>query len=251
MSIELAGLLIAAATLVFGGTIKGAVGIGLPLIAVPVLAALYSPTTAIAVMVIPLIASNAWQLWIFRAAGAGRTGLVFMLLGCVVGVSLGTILLGVLSEAWLGLMIALVIFGYLGLRLGLPGLILRPAHARTAAMPIGLVAGVLQGATGISGPIFLTFVHAQRLSRETHIFVLSAIFTVLSVTQMLSLSIYGLMTGSMFLLSAACLAPIFLGMTLGQYLGRKLGQIFFERLTVLVLAITAVTLVARALPQIV
>ena len=54
-------LLIAAAVLLGAGTVKGAFGAGLPLISIPPLAALTDPVSAIAILTIPILGSNAFQ----------------------------------------------------------------------------------------------------------------------------------------------------------------------------------------------
>src|SRR5690606_39913737 len=83
-----------------GGMVKGATGMGLPLIALPVLTAAFGLQHAIGLMTIPLIVTNIWQVWRFRAA-AGTDRLAFMplfLVGGVVGIGIGTWALTTLPE---------------------------------------------------------------------------------------------------------------------------------------------------------
>jgi uncharacterized membrane protein YfcA len=248
--IELAGLAFAALAIVFGGFLKGAVGMGAPLVAIPVLAGIYGIRTAIAVMTVPLIASNLWQMWSYRTATEGRGALLRLLAGCAVGVVLGTFLLGIVPEAWLAVVLAALLFAYLALYLSRPDVTLTPAKARLTAVPVGIITGILQGSAGISTPVSVTFIHAQRLPREAHLFAVSAMFTALSATQILALTAVGVMTWRLIALSIAALVPIMAGVWLGQYLGNRFSHRTFERLTLAAIALIAVGLLAKAVPEI-
>jgi uncharacterized protein len=234
----------------FGGLLKGAVGMGAPLVSVPVLAAIYGVRTAIAVMTIPLIVSNLLQIWTYRRAREGRNALMRLLAGCVVGVVLGTFLLGVAPEAWLAVVLAVLLAAYLVFSLARPEFSLSAATARHAALPVGLATGVLQGAAGISTPVSVTFIHAQRLTRDAHLFAVSTMFTVLSMTQIVALSAIGVMTWRLAATSVAALVPIMAGVWAGQLFGDRVSRRAFERLTLAVLAMIAIGLLAKALPEI-
>lgn len=239
----------AALAILLGGLVKGAIGLGAPLVAVPVLAAIYGVKTAIAVMTVPLIVSNIWQIWTYRATIEGRAMLKGLLAGCVLGVVAGTLLLGLLPEAWLGLFLAIMLFVYLGLALSRPGWALTQAAARLMALPIGFVTGLLQGAAGLSTPVGATFIHAQRLGREAQVFAASAMFFTLSATQIVALASIDVMTEALVLLSAAALVPMMLGVWLGQYLGGRFSRKAFERLTLLVIFAVGVGLLLQSLPE--
>ena len=63
---EWTGVLVMVLALAAGAVVKGASGMGLPLIALPVITAFFGLQHAIGLMVIPLIVTNAWQVWRFR-----------------------------------------------------------------------------------------------------------------------------------------------------------------------------------------
>lgn len=235
--------------ILLGGLIKGAIGLGAPLVAVPVLAAIYGVKTAIAVMSVPLVVSNIWQIWTYRATIEGRGMLKRLLAGCVAGVVAGTLLLGLLPEAWLGLFLAIMLFVYLALAASRPGWALAQPIAERIALPIGLLTGTLQGAAGLSTPIGATFIHAQRLGREAQVFAASAMFFTLSMTQILALASLDLMTLELAALSVAALVPIMLGVWLGQYLGARFSRKTFERLTLLVILGVAIGLLLQSVPE--
>lgn len=247
--IESFGLLLAGLTILGAGTVKGVVGIGAPLVAVPLLATIYDVPTAIAVMTIPLLVSSSWQMWANRGARLRRGTLLLLLSGCVAGVVIGTLLLGVIPHVWLDFVLAALVFGYVAIHLGRPDIVLSQQGAHRAAAPVGVVTGILQGAAGVSTPVSVTFVLAQHLKREAFLFATQSIFTVMAVTQILSLSTVGIMTPELGLASLAALVPMMVGTWLGQYLGHLASQRTFERLTLAVLVLIAISLVADGLSE--
>ena len=52
-----------AAAILFGGIVKGTLGVGLPLFAVPIMSLMIGSTQAIALVAVPVLVSNIWQAW--------------------------------------------------------------------------------------------------------------------------------------------------------------------------------------------
>jgi len=81
-----------------GSLAKGVTGIGLPLIAVPLLAAFIGVEHAVVLMVVPGLVSNGWLLWVHRGAAPPFAKLrAFMFFGVLGGIA-GTWLLAVASR---------------------------------------------------------------------------------------------------------------------------------------------------------
>jgi len=76
---ELIDVILAGLTILSAGFLKGILGIGAPLVAVPILAALYDVPTAIAVMTFPLVVSSFAQAWMHRKAAFDRATLIRLL----------------------------------------------------------------------------------------------------------------------------------------------------------------------------
>ena len=75
-----------------GAIAKGATGMGLPLIAMPVMASAFGLQHAISIMTLPLLVTNIWQVWRLRgeAASPSLRFLVPMIIGGIAGVVAGT-----------------------------------------------------------------------------------------------------------------------------------------------------------------
>lgn len=240
-------LLLVGAALGLGGVVKGALGLGLPLVTVPALAAFLGVPHALAVMMVPLVLTNAWQVWHVRGDRAGTRFLVPLIGLGMVGVAIGTWGLTFLPVEALSLALAGMVGLYIALYLLKPDVVLSPGMGLKLAPWVGLFGGSLQGATGISAPITVTFVHALGFERRTFVFAVSAMFLVLTLVQLGSLTVAGIMTWERFLQGWIALAPIALGMPIGTWAASKLSRRAFERVVLALLAVMALRLLQTGL----
>ena len=235
MSIESLAVVIAA--LLLGTLGKAITGFGLPLFAVPAMAAFIDVQTAVVVMVLPSTLSNAWLMWTFRRSAAALPGL-WAGLGCgVVGIGIGAWLLSALDPAIMALVLSGWIAVYLLTELARYEVPSRLTENRGMfAAAVGL-AGICQGATGIAGPILVTFMYAMRRSREVVVFALAAVFLSYGIVQAGFYLSLGLVSEERLWQSAAATIPVILGMPLGLWIGRRIQARAFRHLVrVLLLA---------------
>lgn len=215
-----------------GAISKGATGMGMPLIAVPIMTAFIGLQQSVAVLLIPILVSNAWQVWRFRAVRSdGRLGfLIPMLTVSAIGVIVGTWFLTATPERGLAIALGLLLIAYLVFRLAKPLFVVSPRSAMRWGGAAGLGAGLLHGATGISAPIGVTFIHAMRMERDVHVYAVSAMFLVLALVQAPALWVAGLLNAQALVYGTLGLIPIFLLMPLGQWLAGKLSSQAFDRM---------------------
>ena len=162
--------------LALSGLVKGALGAGLPVVAVPVLASFFGVPYAIAMMVVPTVVTNIWQLWQFRRHRAGMGWLVWLCGAAGIGIAIGTWVLASLPGHILGRILAVVVVAYIAMRLVKPHWHMPIAVGARLAPVIGLISGFLQGATGISAPVSLTYMSSLGFSRPQFVFAVSALF---------------------------------------------------------------------------
>ncbi|RMH47409.1 MAG: sulfite exporter TauE/SafE family protein [Alphaproteobacteria bacterium] len=247
MSTDPVALGLAALALGIGGVLKGATGAGTPVVAVPILAVIVDVPLAVSVMMVPNLLSNVVQAWQYRAKTLpGAFTWVFAGAGAL-GTIAGSVMLAGLPGEALMLTVGLVVFVYIGFRLTRPGWRLAFALARRLAFPVGLVAGILQGMSGISAPVSISFLNALGLSRGQFIATISVFFWVMTVTQVPALFAVGILTWHRMALSCLALLPIFAGMPLGALLARRLSARTFDRVMLALLGLIAVRLVWQAL----
>jgi len=248
MSIQL--LMLVSFALGVGAVVKGATGLGLPIVAMPVLASFLGVPHAIAILALPIIVTNIWQVWQLRESRHRTPFLGPMLLLGAVGIVAGTFLLKILPSSWSSLFLGLMLAGYIALRLFSPSFVLSMDRGRRLAKPVGFVAGTVQGATGLSSPVGVPFIHAMRLSRDDLVFSVSAMFLAFSLVQLFSLIFAGLYEMRFFVEGLLALIPVTLMMPVGNWLGRVISPSAFDKLFIAILALIAANLIYSALSAI-
>lgn len=226
-------------SLVLGGMIKGATGIGAPFVAIPAIATVTDIRQAIIIMLAPTIVTNLWQSWAFRGAVRELTFLRPMVIATIAGMFAGTWALVWVPIRLLSLLLGVVILLFIGVRLARPLWALSREKARQWAIPVGAFAGALQGAAGLSGPVSVTFLSSMKLSREQFAGSMSLVFLVSTLAQVAALAWAGLLEGHLLFWSLAALVPMALGMGIGSWSARFISPVFFQRLILVILAALA------------
>lgn len=226
-----------------GAFIKGATGGGLPQIAIPVMAVFLGVEHAVVVMTIPGVIANGWLVWTHRHEAGQTHDLPGMLAAGTVGAVVGTLLLSSVDGRWLSAALALVITAYIALALVRPGFTIPARVTRLGSPPVGLVAGGLQGATGISGPLLTTWLHGFGLKPRAFVFAASTLFLVFAVGQAVTLAGVGLYTTERVVQSVLALLPILVALPLGSAAARRLSPQTFQRVVLVLLAGSVVSLV--------
>ena len=101
-----------------GSYFKGAIGLGLPTIGIPILAAFLGVEHSIVVLTIPVAASNAWICWRYRNLSSEVPHLKVALIAAGLGTALGTFILASMTDnallwlliVWLGLYLLILFF---------------------------------------------------------------------------------------------------------------------------------------------
>lgn len=206
-----------AAIFALGGFVKGVVGLGLPTIAMGLLSLLMLPAQAAALLVVPSLVTNLWQI-----SGPGFVALLRrlapMLLGVCAGAWIGA---GWLtgpraSLATLGLGVALMVYATLGLLQW--HMQVKPAHERGLAPWIGLATGLITAATGVFVIPAVPYLQALGMEREELVRALGISFLVSTIALGAVLGSSGTLQMSALAGSALALLPALLGMVAGQWL---------------------------------
>ncbi len=235
--------------IVAGGLFKGATGLGLPLVAIPIMASTVGLPYAISIMIVPILVSNIWQVWEFRRAREDpKLGfLPWFLVLAGVGVATGTLFLKLLPADVLALILGCGLLLYFAFRLMRPHFVLTTRHAKRLAAPMGLLSGLLHGATGVSGPISIPFIHAMRLDRPAHILAVSSLFLVLAVVQLPSLFVAGITRLDWLAHGVVALLPLAASMPVGQWLARRFSPRTFDYVILAFLGLMGTKMVLSAI----
>ncbi|WP_169160935.1 sulfite exporter TauE/SafE family protein [Azohydromonas caseinilytica] len=228
-----------------GAFVKGTLGIGMPLVAVPLLSLGMPATQAMAVMAMPVLVSNAWQVW---DSGVSRHSVRRFL--PLIAASMAATLLTVpmmlaLSARALNQMLAAVVLGALvllclPLRLEVP-----PERERWWSVGVGTLSGVLGGVSSLAGPVIVSYLVSLRLPREVFIGSISVIYLASALPLYASMATHGRLGAADLALSALALLPMAAGLALGQRLRGRLGERWFRRVLLGFLAAVALVLALR------
>ena len=207
-----------AAIFALGGFVKGVVGLGLPTIAMGLLSVLMLPAQAAALLVVPSLVTNLWQI--------GGPGLVALLK------RLATLLLGICAGAWigagwltgagtsslatLGLGAALIVYAALGLLKW--RMHVKPAHEAWLAPWIGLATGLVTAATGVFVIPAVPYLQALGMEKEALVRALGISFLVSTIALGVVLGSSGALQATALAGSALALLPALIGMGAGQWL---------------------------------
>lgn len=216
-------------TFVLAGMVKGAIGLGLPTIAMGLLGLAMAPAQAAALLIIPATLTNLWQLAFGGHLPALLKRLWPMLLAIFVGTAAGSLWLGIEGGHWVvrGLGAALLLYALSGLLL--PSLRLAPAHECWLAPLCGLVTGVITSVTGVFVIPAVPYLQALDLNKDQLVQALGLSFTVSTLALAAGLLWRGALGGAELGASLLTLAPALLGMWLGQWLRQRISTLLFKR----------------------
>jgi hypothetical protein len=212
-----------------GALAKGITGVGLPILAVPVLASFTSVEEAVVVMVLPGVAANGWLVVTHKKWAVLRHHSGFLLLG-LAGGGFGTWLLSILDDRWLKLILAIWLGVYL-IQYFSERSYDRYFSGRGALRPLlGMAAGTIQGASGISAPIVAPYFHANGLVREAYAFATAFTFLLFSGAQVAAMSKMDLLTADRLMIGLIVVVPTLLFTHLGIRLARNFSEKTFHRI---------------------
>jgi len=242
---ENAGLLLAIlAAISLGALFKGMTGLGLPLFAVPALAMLTSVEEAVILMIIPGIGANLWVVYSRRQHRALLHEHYPFLIAGFIGGLVGTGLLHVLSNRGLKILLASWLAIYLVQYFsGNKQFKLFHGHGPLGYI-IGLIAGITQGATGISAQVVAPYYHGRGLQAAEYAFLVGITFMVFSTAQMTGALTTNLITADRFQLSLVALVPTLIFTRIGISLADKISLELFNRILLVVFCLMEIKLIA-------
>ncbi|MES2183850.1 MAG: sulfite exporter TauE/SafE family protein [Pseudomonadota bacterium] len=237
-----------AAVFLLAGLVKGVVGLGLPTVAMALLALLMPPAQAAALLIVPSLVTNVWQMRPWATLGPLARRLAGMQVGVVLGTLAGAWVFGAPAGAWaeaaLGIaLLAYAAWGLAGIALAVP-----PRHAAWLGPLVGAVTGVVTAATGVFAVPAVPYLQALGLQRDALVQAMGLSFTVSTVALAATLLLaggpgFGQAMGS----SVLMLLPALAGMALGQVLRQRLSLALFRRCFLVSLALLGLYMAGRPL----
>ena len=235
--------------LLFAAFVKGATGMGFPLIGTPTVALLLDIRTAIAILILPNLVMDITQIF--------RRGFPFdvvrrfpwFLLVTIIGVFVGTKVLVTLPLWILNLCLGVMVLVFIvsnWLRFEME---ISPRLEKMLALPVGFVSGFLNGMTNAAGPALAIYLYNLKLQKREFIKTIATIFVITKLSQLVAVSTWNLFNWSTLSLSLEVTLFVLLGFYGGLKVQDRVNQQTFNRSLLVLLFVIGVTLVWRALTQ--
>ena len=230
--IPLAHLLFAALTFLLAGLVKGTIGLGLPTVAIGLLGLVMSPAQAAALLIVPSLITNVWQLVDGRGGSSvgGIVPLLWRLWPMMAGICAGTWAgAGLLTGAGGGGGATATLGGALMLYAAVGLMSVRfavPVRAEPFLSPlIGAATGLVTAATGVFVIPAVPYLQALGLEKDDLVQALGLSFMVSTVALAADLANDGafLIRDGAFQASLAGVSLVAVGASLGgMFLGQRL-----------------------------
>ena len=230
-----------------GGFIKGALGVGTPLLTVPMMAQVLPPQMAIAIMAIPVVVANLWQFSQTERSNAivGRFWPTFVAI--LIGTWIGVKILSTIDERTLLIVVGVAVIAFSLLqgsrfRRHLPDRLVKPA-----GVFFGGASGLIGGVSSFFGPMLITYLISIRgLTKNQFVSTISFLYVSAVVPWTLTLFWFGILDQRLLIYSTIATIPVTLGLLFGQRIRGHISEARFHNLIIGILVISGLSMLWRA-----
>jgi hypothetical protein len=217
--------------MLFAGLVHGTLGLGFPMVATPMLAVFFDVRSAILLTLLPTVAVNVASIWNSRHSLASVQRFLPLTGFVLIGSIFGAYILASADPDPFRLVLAGLIMLYLWTNLS--GRIPRQwiDTNRIAAMCLfGVLAGLAGGTTNVMVAILIIFFLSLDVPRATMVPVLNTCFLIGKISQIVVLSIVGLVSFTLFYETAPLALTAVLALLFGQRLREKIAIDVYRRI---------------------
>ena len=236
-----------AVAMMLGGLIKGTLGIGTPLLTVPMMAMVLPAHMAVTMMIIPVIAANLWQV---REASdarkiAARYWPAFVAL--FVGTWIGVKILSGIDERPLLMFVGIAVICFTLLQGSRRKILIPEPLVKAAGFIFGLCSGMIGGLSSMFGPMLVLYLVSHGgLKKNEFVGIISFLYVAAVLSWGLMLLSFGMLSKSLVLSSTLALLPLSLGLGLGRSLRNRVEERLFHRLVWIILLVSGGSMLWRA-----
>jgi len=230
-----------------GGLIKGVLGVGTPLLTVPMMAQVLPLPMAIAIMAIPVVVANLWQFAQAERSTAVVARFWPTFVAILIGTWIGVKILSAIDEKMLMFVVGAAVIAFAILQgskfhLQLPDQLVKPA-----GILFGGASGLIGGVSSFFGPMLITYLISIRgLSRNQFISAISFLYVSAVVPWTLMLYYFGLLDQRLLVYSTFATLPVTLGLLIGQRIRRLISEERFRYLIIGILVLSGLSMLWRA-----
>ena len=217
-------------SLIVAGLLKGIIGVGMPVVALPLLSLFIDIKSASMLLSMPLIFSNLPQ-----ALEGGKTGrcliqLMPVIVGMIPGLFLGVRVLLAVDANTARIIAGLVLMGVGAVALLAPKLQVQSRLVLPAGITFGFIGGILGGIAAMAGPLVFIFLLAKGLRGKTFTKEASLYLVVSAGLLAILLTASRQFSWLDVAVSTAAMLPVVLGMYVGRHMRDKIAPETFRKL---------------------
>ena len=236
-------IMLLAVSLVIAGLAKGVIGVGMPVVAFPLLSMLVDVQTSVMLLSMPLVLSNIPQALEGGCVAQTLWSLTPVLVGMIPGVWIGVAVLLNVDPAVAKIAAGAVVILVAALILLAPKLQVKQRMIGPVGLGVGFCGGLLGGIAALSGPLVFIFLLAKGLSGRAFTKEASMFLVASSVLLASALTSSRQFDWHDVLISTLATAPVVVGMLVGQKVRDAIPADVFERLVVLMVLLSGAQLV--------
>ena len=224
---NLSVLMLIAITFFLAGIVKGFLGMGLPATAIAILTLVIDPKEAIALLVLPIIATNAVQFMHSPKIKSTVRNFKYIATANVISIFIVSSSINSFPEYFVTMAIgcSMVVFSVntlIGFRLPMgPGVMWQ--------LLVGTAAGFLGGISSIWSPPIVMYLISRNVPKEQLIGAIGFIFLVTSFPLAIGYALAGILTFEILMKSVIGLLVSLAGFRVGELLRRKVAQDTFRK----------------------
>jgi uncharacterized protein len=207
-----------ALTFLLAGLVKGVIGLGLPTVAIGLLSAAMAPAHAAALLIIPSLVTNIWQLAVGPRFASLLRRLWTMMLGICAGTWAGSGMLSGKSAGYATTALGLALMIYAAIGLARTRMAVSWRAENWLSPIIGAATGFITAATGVFVIPAVPYLQALGLEKDDLVQALGLSFTVSTIALAAGLTHDGVLRMDIAGASLLALLPALAGMALGQWL---------------------------------
>ena len=229
-----------------GGLVKGTLGFGMPMVALPIIAFIIPPTTAMILLCAPIFLTNFLQIKFRQGVSSYR--FLPMFLSLIIGLIIGARLILEIDVNTITQIIAVsIIFAALVNCFGIKIKNINKNHENTITSLIGFGSGILGGLSTFYGPPMLAYLVAVDLPKEKFVRTVSTMYFIGSFPLYGSLIYYGFATKEDLIFSLILIIPAFIAQQVGTKIRDEFNQKQFRICILITLIILGFSLLVKTL----
>ena len=230
-----------------GGLIKGTLGVGTPLLTVPMMAMVLPPQHAVALMSIPVIVANLWQV---KDAGSPKQTFVRFwptILALLAGTWIGVRILSGINEQALLLVVGVSVICFTLLQASPRKITIPERLERPAGVGFLGASGIIGGLSSMFGPMLILYlVSLGSLRKDQFVGTISFFYVFAVVPWVLIMVYHGILDGPLAWASALAVLPMVVGLGIGRALRKRINENLFHKLVLVILLASGSSMLWRA-----